>query len=355
MATAIAAEPDVRTKPAARLDWLDAAKGLGMLAVVAGHALGGLIDSPAGGAAGLRPTFFLIYAWHMPLFFLLSGVLVQARIERDATGFGRSLFTRIAWPYFFWSIVQLTIIHALGTLVNRPVDDLAKPILALPWHTVSQFWFLYALFVLHGLALLSVRHIGAIGFLALGCAFKAASVLWPAMPEVLRLAANQAPFYALGVALGAEGIRRAAIDRPAWLGLPLVVSAAIVVVGAALFVTISTHPEMLRVASAKIAAIAWRPAMIPVALLAVLAAVMLAAAAPGRVKDGLILLGRRAMAIFILHIMAIAGVRIIAMKLLGIGDPWALLPVLIAAGLAGPLIAYAVLKRIGLTRPLALD
>ncbi|HYZ48213.1 MAG TPA: acyltransferase family protein, partial [Sphingomonas sp.] len=290
----------------------------------------------------------------MPFFFLLSGVLVQARIERDAPGFGRSLFTRIAWPYFLWSTVQLVIIHLLGTLANRPVEDVVHPILSLPWQTVSQFWFLYALFVLHGLALLTLRPLGASGFLALCIAFKVACVLLP-VPEALRAAGNQAPYYALGVALGAEGLRRIAAASPAWLTLPLVCAAAAAALGAALFLTIAAHPDMLRASAGKVTSLAWRPAMIPVALLCVLAAAMLAAIAAGRLKDGLVLLGRRAMAIYILHIMAIAGLRIVAMKLFGIGNAWALLPVLVMAGIVAPLIAYAVAKRLGLARALTLD
>ncbi len=54
---------DVVVKPFYRLDWVDVARGIGIIAVVIGHAWtsGPLRDA--------------MYSFHMPLFFLLSGIL----------------------------------------------------------------------------------------------------------------------------------------------------------------------------------------------------------------------------------------------------------------------------------------
>ena len=68
-----------------RMAWLDNAKGLGIILVVIGHALGGLIDAqPRSVPSEFRELFFLIYTVHMPLFFLLSGLLVGRRLEKGA-------------------------------------------------------------------------------------------------------------------------------------------------------------------------------------------------------------------------------------------------------------------------------
>lgn len=55
-----------------RLDWIDLSKGLGIILVVYGHVARGV------NSAGLDFDLFnqiddVIYAFHMPLFFILSG------------------------------------------------------------------------------------------------------------------------------------------------------------------------------------------------------------------------------------------------------------------------------------------
>ena len=59
------------TVPACRLAWLDIAKGLGMILVVVGHVMAG------SDAAYAPPLATAIYAFHMPLFFLLAGFTLK--------------------------------------------------------------------------------------------------------------------------------------------------------------------------------------------------------------------------------------------------------------------------------------
>jgi fucose 4-O-acetylase-like acetyltransferase len=339
----------------ARIDWLDRAKGLGILLVVLGHALGGLIDSPVGaGEAGYRQLFFLIYSFHMPLFFLLSALLVAPRLEKDRRGFTESLFTRIAWPYFLWSTIQFSIIYALGTLVNQPVERWAPTILSLPVKTVSQFWFLHALFLLHLLSLALLRPFGPIAFLLLCLGLKPLALLLP-LPEVLRLAANQAPFYGLGVALGVIGIQQAFIDRSVGARLGLA-AAAVALALLALDAAPPLRPDidLMTAPAAGIANLAWQPAVLPAALAGTGAAIALASLAGGRAGELLALLGRRSMAIFLLHVLAVAGTRIVLANLLGVTNPHLILPASFAAGIVAPLVAYALARRVGATRLLGL-
>ena len=59
-----------------RILWLDAARGIGISLVVFGHALRGINGSQAiPGASELMPLDQVIYAFHMPLFFMLAGLL----------------------------------------------------------------------------------------------------------------------------------------------------------------------------------------------------------------------------------------------------------------------------------------
>ena len=79
-----------------RKTYLDVAKGIGILLVVLGHALELYLGDGAGGTRGngFAPATFavwkFIYAFHMPLFFLLSGMatpdLAGTRLQRTLAG-----------------------------------------------------------------------------------------------------------------------------------------------------------------------------------------------------------------------------------------------------------------------------
>ena len=52
-----------------RIEWLDIAKGIGILLVILGHCLN--IN---------QRSFHLIFTFHMPLFFLLSGYVFKDKV-----------------------------------------------------------------------------------------------------------------------------------------------------------------------------------------------------------------------------------------------------------------------------------
>ena len=95
--TAMQAFPPVATPvalPKARLGWVDAAKGIGIVLVVYGHAVDGLRSAglvPADGWAAF--SFYAIYTFHMPLFFLLSVLFARRSAERVTGPFLRSRLT----------------------------------------------------------------------------------------------------------------------------------------------------------------------------------------------------------------------------------------------------------------------
>ena len=334
-----------------RVAWIDAARGTGIVLVVLGHAAGGLIDSPLGvGQGGLRLLFFAIYLFHMPLFFLLSGLFVAERLARGPAPFLRGLVPALVWPYFLWSTVQFAVICALGALVNRPAGAFLPTVLALPWRTVSQFWFLYALFWMHVLAAGTVQRVGAGALVALGLAGKLAAALVQ-LDVTVRLVANNLVWYALGVALTAPGAERL-LGRggPARLGARL---AAIAVLAATLALARrGLAGSLASGASPVLANLAWRLWAIPAAVAGTWL-VLLAGRRSG--AAGLAArLGRHTMAIFVLHVLFIAGLRILLVRQGLASDPWLLLAPLAVAGLVGPLLAERMLCRLGLRRLLGL-
>jgi fucose 4-O-acetylase-like acetyltransferase len=99
---------------------VDAAKGFGIILVVLGHELRGLVASEIMSAT---PTFHFvddwIYAFHMPLFFFLSGLFLFRSVARPFADLASDKIRSIAYPYFVWSIVTLTFKASVGGMANH--------------------------------------------------------------------------------------------------------------------------------------------------------------------------------------------------------------------------------------------
>jgi fucose 4-O-acetylase-like acetyltransferase len=159
-----------------RAGWVDTARGLGIALVVFGHAQRGLITS---GAYSANPTGrtldALIYAFHMPLFFLLSGLFVARSLAGGRERFVRTRVTALAYPYLLWSMIQALLSMGAANVANHPITfgQLSRIL----WHPVGQFWFLYALLLCQLVTMLPRRlliwvilpaAIGAVALLGIG-------------------------------------------------------------------------------------------------------------------------------------------------------------------------------------------
>ena len=150
--------PDLApAKPAVLLrdNSLDIAKGIGILLVVLGHCLDGLVASGFFPATLLWPTLaiYVIYLFHMPLFFLISGHLASGKHRPAGTTVARMLPT-IVYPYFLWSIVEgLALVYHSKYTTNKAQISSLYHIL---WVPIVPYWFLYALFLCH-LGYLAIR------------------------------------------------------------------------------------------------------------------------------------------------------------------------------------------------------
>ena len=340
-----------------RLAWPDLAKGVGIILVVIGHALGGLIDSPLGATlpAAYRAAFVAIYTFHMPLFFLLSGLFVQERVARGRDAFLRPLARTLVWPYFLWSTIQFTLIASLGGLVNKPAGDYWGTLIALPWKPVSQFWFLQTLLLLHVVTAVALRRVGPVTLLVIAVALKPLATILQ-LPDPLLYAAVEAPFYMLGVALGAGGVREVIVGRPWPVRLVLlpILAALLIARTVAVAPTLLPGVDFATTSAAGLARMAWTLPAVPAALAGTFAVIGIAAALRGRGAAVIATLGRRSLPIFILHVMVIAGTRILCTKILHLPYPGLILAVGVGLGLTLPLVAFAILDRLKLARPLGL-
>ena len=128
------------------LNWVDYAKGLGIILVVYGHISEGVFNA---GMAMDRSLYTaidtIIYSFHMPLFFFLSGLFFTSSLTKR--GFKNNIinkFDTIFYPYIIWSILQGIIEATLSKYTNGHVTY--TEVFSLLWEPRAQFWFLYVLF-----------------------------------------------------------------------------------------------------------------------------------------------------------------------------------------------------------------
>lgn len=132
---------------------IDVAKGLAIVAIVLGHVIRGL------GRAGLwdpNSTDYILwdralYLFHLSTFALLAGLFVASGVrKRGAGGYLRERTATFLYLYVLWTILQEGMLKGvLASLVNNPVSW--GEVFAL-WRPQGQFWYLP--FMIVGTALL---------------------------------------------------------------------------------------------------------------------------------------------------------------------------------------------------------
>ena len=126
-----------------RILWLDAARGIGIILVILGHIIP--MD---------QPLCHVIYSFHIPLFFFLSGMVLQLQKKEAEAGaiesgslkakrFIRKKCQSLLYPYAVFSFLGLAAIRYRDGL-ERFGDQLPG---ALFFPGNGPLWFLPALFV----------------------------------------------------------------------------------------------------------------------------------------------------------------------------------------------------------------
>ncbi|OYW86650.1 MAG: hypothetical protein B7Z20_06965, partial [Sphingobium sp. 32-64-5] len=158
-----------------RLDWVDAAKGLGIILVVIGHVWT---------SGAVRDT---IYAFHMPLFFLLAGYFAQPRPMRECAG---RQWRSLAVPYISFLLVL--------TLADQVIEHLRGVLpLIRDWRGAARAFLLGGTELRGPLTIFWFVSCLAIGRLIQNGLF----CLWPD-PRDWKWAAAMAVMLALGMGLG---------------------------------------------------------------------------------------------------------------------------------------------------------
>ena len=131
-----------------RLDYIDYAKGIGIMLVVLGHTnLVTDTDDMFANSIGKA-----IYSFHMPLFFILTGMVTglaeKAHKDKPAHLDVKKLFFRLMIPYYFWSAAYSSVSALYFILKKRPVYDSLNLNIRVTLTACGKapLWFLAALF-----------------------------------------------------------------------------------------------------------------------------------------------------------------------------------------------------------------
>lgn len=132
-----------------RVNWIDYARGIAIILVVYRHAFEGLKESgiPVGKYFFLEYANIFLFSFRMPLFFIVSGIFLQASFKKR--GFLQYVDTKarmILYPYFIWGFLSLTLQMVFTNYTNgHPTLSSYFNLFYLP-REVGHFWYLYALF-----------------------------------------------------------------------------------------------------------------------------------------------------------------------------------------------------------------
>jgi fucose 4-O-acetylase-like acetyltransferase len=316
--------------------WVDYAKAVGIILVGYGHVARGIFS------AGLRIDQSMyelvdsvIYSFHMPLFFFLSGIFFLASIaKRDSINLLRSKIDTILYPYVIWSLLQGMIELAVAHYVNGHLT--IGEVLSLAWFPRAQFWFLYVLFFVFSLAILVYRRpnfawctgifIGSIFLYFFG----------GLLPDVyiINMLVHNFVYFAAGV-FTTVLLGKFDCVKTKWL----ILSIALFICSQWLF-----HIDMgLRYNNGIL------PETLLLSLVGICFVVVFAHWLTRFNLRWLAYLGQQSMTIYLVHILAGSGCRILLLKLLGITSVGIHLLIGTLGGLLLPLLFYIGCIRFGLS------
>lgn len=320
-----------------RLLWVDVAKGIAIALMVFGHVWRGLFEAHILTDVALYTGIDrFIYLFHMPLFFFLSGMFVST--SGTPSTFGPLLWKRAVaylYPLLIWSWILALSRVAAGDSTNRAALSLLDAALY-PFPPKDIFWFLWALFLMQTLAAAAVLlprrwHLPISIAAALGSLVYAASGL--ELPLVHDTIMNL-PYFLAGIAFTALGGRAIGSGRQALIGLALF---------AATEATVLLVPQPIVGAP-----------LILLATVAVVGSVLLIAWMTERLRgvqliEAVAVMGTATMAIYVAHVIVLAAVRIVLVKL-GIHDVIAHAALGTVVAIAVPLLLLLLASRLGVSK-----
>ncbi|MEZ5841355.1 MAG: acyltransferase [Hyphomicrobiales bacterium] len=312
-----------------RIVWVDYARAIGILLVVAGHANRAVERSGLDWSAGAQLADGLIYSFHMPLFFVLAGFVSGLKRETRLDAFARQTFWGIVMPYLVWSAIWIGLKASLPGVVNVPIG--LDALLSIAWSPVEHFWFLYHLFFIRILWFFVGRAGNQTVDIAFFAALAVAGIAMKALgigPEIVSGIFLNGAYYGFGMLVlpllvaqvfGRAGVPATAIATVVWLG------AAFLAIGGSGLAAVATAALAGSLMTAGLS--------------------LLLPEARGFLLRGFAFLGEASLAIYVMHLPFAAAARVVLQKA-GLLNETTLIVFGTLAGTLLPALAYYVALRL---------
>ena len=306
-----------------RAIWVDVCRGIAIILVVYGHALRGIYSVPMPPGPALQNS--LIYAFHMPVFFVLAGLFLWPSIMKGRAHCLKTKVQTVLYPYFLWSLIAGSIELAASRFVNSPIT--VGDLIRIPIVPIEQFWFLYALFLVQ----LTVILLAPRKWLVIVVALVAVATLMTSvdLPRFMVQATTYYPYVAAGI-FGAGLLIRLSQSTVRYQLLWFIVSWA----SFALATVAELQFGLRGPISDYVSGFSGTAGTLS-------ASMLIARISP---TPPLVALGRASMAIYVMHTIVSAGTRIVARMLYSSLSPGFLVALSTFTGLVVPYAIYVMAR-----------
>jgi len=307
-----------------RNSWVDYAKGIGIILVVYGHAGRGLAGAGLVTNQSMHQLVeSIIYSFHMPLFFFLSGLFFKDSLaKRSGPQLIANKCDTVAYPYLVWALLQSLLAIFGSRWTNGTADFSALP--ECLWRPGGQFWFLYSLFFMIVIAVLIFRRISTLHILLVAAGASLLHFVPSPFPRFLPL--GHIFFNFCYFCIGMLFMEFQANAQR--LKFTLIGPVALVFLGGETLLQMQVAPNPLLGYAVAVAGIGF-----------VAIGCMCLDRFPAQLR-WLAWLGASSMTIYLVHILAGSGARIVLAKALHVRDYWLHMAVDTGVGLLLP-IAFA--------------
>ncbi|MCD9854165.1 acyltransferase family protein [Epilithonimonas sp. JDS] len=122
-----------------RLEYIDALRGWAIFTMILGHSIQQFNDTHC----FLQDRVFsTIYAFHMPLFFFLSGLLFKNSLKQSPANFVKKKVIQLILPSIVWALIFYLVSSLAAGTVDLDFKNIKKLVSPSSW----PFWFLVELF-----------------------------------------------------------------------------------------------------------------------------------------------------------------------------------------------------------------
>ena len=335
-----------------RMAWIDYARGICIILVCYRHCFDGLKEAhlPTGDYPLLQILNVCFYSFRMPLFFIVSGLFVSRSLQKKSLNdYIRGRFKIVFYPLIIWGSLQITLQLLLKNYINaRPVPFDYINLIIFPRNPSNnqQFWYLNALFFVGAfyaffkiVLRFKLWHQMVLSLLLYAVAgyWGTKGIAFYIFPDIFHFYI----YFCIGDIISSFIFKKETTEKilsPAWL----IGSAITCVVLQSIFTVIN-----LRHGDDNYININFTWVLLPISLSGCAFMIQIAQILQQKnVLKWLRVIGYHSLYIYLMHLMIIAGMRVVMMRIFHVSNIPVIMLVAISMGVIIPIVVYNLCTRL---------